>query len=89
MNKQELERRLNRKIKNLEVWFEPYAEAWKKETDDRGLFAIMYYDIIESLEQLKQLNECSEYLLFEVILPKINEDKRTLEEIRNHFVYKD
>ena len=49
----------------------------------------MYYDIIESLEQLKQLNECSEYLLFEVILPKINEDKRTLEEIRNHFVYKD
>ena len=89
MNKQELQRRLNRKIKNLQVWFEPYAEAWKKETDDRGLFAVMYYDIIEALEQLKQLNECSEYLLFEVILPKINEDKRTLEEIRNHFVYKD
>ena len=89
MNKQELERRLSRKIKNLQVWFEPYAEAWKKETDDRGLFAVMYYDIIDTLEQLKQLNECSEYLLFEVILPKINEDKRTLEEIRNHFVYKD
>ena len=68
MNKQELERCLNRQIKNFEVWFEPYAEAWKKETDNRGLFAIMYYDIIESLEQLKQLKKKKYfYFLFKTL----------------------
>ena len=87
MNKQELERRLERKIKNFRVWFEPYAENWKNETDDRGLFSEMYYEMIQALEQLKQLEECNEYLFFEVILHKMNEDKRTMEEIRNHFVY--
>ena len=87
MNKQELERRLERKIKNLQAWFEPYAEDWKNETDDRGLFSKMYYEMIQALEQLKQLDECSEYLFFEAILHKINEDKRTLEEIKNYFLY--
>ena len=87
MNKQELERRLERKIKNLQAWYEPQAEDWKNETDDRGLFSEMYYEMIQALEQLKQLDECSEYLYFEVILHKINEDKRTLEEIKNYFLY--
>ena len=87
MNKQELERRLERKIKNLQAWYEPQAEDWKNETDDRGLFSKMYYEMIQALEQLKQLEECSEYLFFEVILHKINEDKRTLEEIKNYFLY--
>ena len=87
MNKQELERMLNRKIKNLQAWFEPYAEDWKNETDDRGLFSKMYYEMIQALEQLKQLEECSDYLFFEVILHKINEDKRTLNEIKGYFLY--
>ena len=63
------------------------AEDWKNETDDRGLFSKMYYEMIQALEQLKQLDECSEYLFFEVILHKINEDKRTLEDIKNYFLY--
>ena len=87
MNKEQLERRLNSKIKRMKVWFEPYAEDWKNETDDRGLFSKMYYEMIQALEQLKQLEECSEYLFFDVISHKINEDKRTLEEIKNYFVY--
>ena len=87
MNKQELERRLERKIKNLQAWFEPYAEYWKNETDDRGLFSEMYYEMIEALEQLKQLDECSDYLLFDVIFHKINEDKTILNEIKGYFLY--
>ena len=79
--------RTRKKIKNLQAWFEPYAEDWKNETDDRGLFSKMYYEMIQALEQLKQLDECSEYLFFEVILHKINEVKRTLEEIKNYFLY--
>ena len=89
MNKQKLERRLERKIKNLQAWFEPYAEEWKNQTDDRGLFSEMYYEMIQALEQLKQLDECSEYLFFEVILHKINEDKRTLNEIKGYFYMKE
>ena len=88
MNKQELERRLERKIKNLQVWFESQAEDWKNQIDDRGLFSKMYYEMIQALEQLKQLHECSDYLFFNVILHKINEDKRTLEDIKNFFILK-
>ena len=86
MNNQELERRLNTKIKTLKVLYEPYAEQWKNETDDRHLYSIMYYDIIEALEQLKELNDCNDYLYFEVIMPKINDDKETLQEIRDYFL---
>ena len=89
MNKEQIERRLERKIKNLQTWFEPYAEDWKNETDDRGLFSKMYYEMIQALEQLKQLDECSEYLFFEVILHKLDEDKRTLEEIKTIFFMKE
>ena len=46
----------------------------------------MYYDIIEALEQLKDLKECNDYLYFEVIMPKINSDKETLQEIRDYFL---
>ena len=87
MNKQEQERRLERKIKNLQAWLEPYAEDWKNETDDRGLFSKMYYEMIQALEQIKQLEECSDYLLFDVIFHKINEDKATLNEIKGYFLY--
>ena len=87
MNKEELLERLENKERFIKRHYEEQAEDWKNETDDRGLFSKMYYEMIQALEQLKQLDECSEYLFFEVILHKINEDKRTLEEIKNYFLY--
>ena len=86
MNKEELLERLENKERFIIRHYGELAEDWKNETDDRGLFSKMYYDIIESLEQLKELNECSEYLYFEVIIPKINDDKETLREIREYFI---
>ena len=87
MNKEELLERLENKERFIKRHYGEQAEDWKNETDDRGLFSKMYYEMIQALEQLKQLEECSEYLFFEVILHKINEDKRTLEEIKNYFLY--
>ena len=87
MNKEELLERLENKERFIKRQYGAQAEDWKNETDDRGLFSEMYYEMIQALEQLKQLEECSEYLFFEVILHKINEDKRTLEDIKNYFIY--
>ena len=87
MNRQELLQKLTSKENFIKRYYGELAEKWKNETDDRGLFSKMYYEMIQALEQLKQLDECSEYLFFEVILHKINEDKRTLEEIKNYFLY--
>ena len=87
MNRVELLQRLTEKENFIKRHYGELAEEWKNETDDRGLFSKMYYEMIQALEQLKQLEECSEYLFFEVILHKINEDKRTLEEIKNYFLY--
>ena len=87
MNKEELLERLENKERFIKRHYGKQAEDWKNETDNRGLFSKMYYEMIQALEQLKQLEECSEYLFFEVILHKINEDKRTLEEIKNYFLY--
>ena len=87
MNKEELLERLENKERFINRHYGDQAEDWKNETDDRGLFSKMYYEMIQALEQLKQLDECSEYLFIEVILHKIIEDKRTLEDIKNYFLY--
>ena len=87
MNKQELLNKLTSKENFIKRHYGELAEEWKNETDDRGLFSKMYYEMLQALEQLKELNECSEYLYFEVIMPKINEDKKTLQEIKNYFLY--
>ena len=86
MNRQELLKRLSNKENFIKKYYGELAEQWKNETDDRHLYSIMYYDIIEALEQLKDLKECNEYLYFEVIMPKINDDKETLQEIRDYFL---
>ena len=85
MNKQELLERLENKERFIKRHYGEQAEKWKNETDDRHLYSIMYYDIIEALEQLKDLKECNEYLYFEVIMSKINDDKETLQEIEDYF----
>ena len=87
MNKEELLERLENKERFINRHYGDQAEDWKNETDDRGLFSKMYYEMIQALEQLKQLDECSEYLVVEVILHKIIGDKRTLEDIKNYFLY--
>ena len=87
MNKEELLQRLTSKENFIKRYYGELAEKWKNETDDRGLYSIIYNDIIECLEQLKQLNECSDYLYFEVIMPKINKDKKILQEIKDYFLY--
>ena len=87
MTRQELLKRLTNKENFIKKYYGELAEQWKIDTyDDRQLYSIMYYDIIEALEQLKDLKECNEYLFFEVIIPKINEDKKTLTEIRDYFL---
>ena len=85
MNRQELLQRITNKENFIKKYYGELAEQWKNETDDRHLYSIMYYDIIEALEQLKDLKECNDYLFFEVIIAKINDDKETLEEIRDYF----
>ena len=86
MTRQELLKRLSNKENFIKKYYGEFAEKWKNETDDRGLYSIMYYDIIEALEQLKDLKECNDYLFFEVIMSKINDDKETLQEIRDYFL---
>ena len=86
MNRQELLKRLSNKENFIKRHYGELAEQWKNETDDRHLYSIMYYDIIEALEQLKELKECNEYLFFEVIMSKINDDKETLQEISDYFL---
>ncbi len=88
MNKEELLHRLTIKENFIKRHYGELADKWIKETDDRGLYSIIYNEIIEALEQLKELDECSEYLLFEVILPKINKDKKQLQEIKEYFLSK-
>ena len=85
MNKEELLERLEIKERFIIRQYGELAEEWKNETDDRELFSRLYYDIIEALEQLKQLDECSDYLYFEVIMPKIIKDQKTLKEIKEYF----
>ena len=87
MNREEFLNKLTSKENFIKRHYGELAEKWKNETDDRGLYSELYYEMIEALEQLKQLYECSEYLFFEVILHVINEDKRTLDEIKNYFLY--
>ena len=86
MTRQELLKKITNKENFIKKYYGELAEQWKNETDDRHLYSIMYYDIIEALEQLKDLKECNEYLYFEVIIPKINDDKETLQEIRDYFL---
>ena len=86
MNRQELLKRLSNKENFIKKYYGEFAKEWKNETDDRHLYSIMYYDIIEALEQLKELKECNEYLFFEVIMSKINDDKETLQEISDYFL---
>ena len=86
MNREELIQRLTNKENFIKKYYGELAEKWKNETDDRRLFSIIYNDIIEALEQLKELNECSVYLYFLVIMPKINEDQKALREIREDFI---
>ena len=88
MNKEELLNRLTSKENFIIRHYGELAEEWKIETDDRGLFSYLYYDIIEALEQLKQLDDCSDYLYFEVIMPKIIKDQKTLREIKEYFLTK-
>ena len=86
MNKQELLQRLTNKENFIKNHYEELAEQWKNETDDRGLFSKMYYEMIQALEQLKQLEECSEYLFFDIIMTRICKDKKTLQEIKEYFL---
>ena len=86
MNRQEILKRLSNKENFIKKYYGEFAEEWKNETDDRHLYSIMYYDIIEALEQLKELKECNDYLFFEVIMHKINSDKKILQEIRDYFL---
>ena len=86
MNRQELLKRLSNKENFIKKYYGEFAEKWKNETDERQLYSIMYYDIIEALEQLKDLKECNDYLFFGVIIPKINADKESLQEIKDYFL---
>lgn len=88
MNKEELLHRLTSKQNFLKRHYGELAEEWKNETDDRGLFSIMYFDLLQGLEELKQLNGSSEYLFFEMIMPKIIKDQQTLREIKEYFLSK-
>ena len=87
MKREELLHRLTNKQNFIKRYYGEYVEEWKTKTDDRGLYCIIYNDIMEALGQLKQLEECSDYLYFEVIWPKINEDKKAMEEIKNYFLH--
>ena len=86
MNKEELLHRLTNKQNFLKRHYGEQAEDWKNETDVRGLFSKMYFDLFEGLEELKQLNECSDYLYYEMIMPKIIKDQKTLREIKEYFL---
>ena len=88
MNRQELLNRLTNKENFIKKYYGELAEQWKNETDDRGLFSIMYFDLLQVLEDLKQLNGCSEFLYFEMIVPKYNEVRKQLLEIREYFLTK-
>ena len=88
MNKSELLHRLTMKQNFIKKYYGELAEQWKNETDDRGLFSIMYFDLLQGLEELKQLNGCSQYLYFEMILPKYDKDRKQLLEIRDYFLSK-
>ena len=86
MNKEELLHRLTSKENFIKRYYGELAEKWKNESDDRGLYSIIYNDMIEAIEQLKQLEECSEYLFFEMIMPKIIKDQKKLREIKEYFL---
>ena len=88
MNKEELLNKLIIKENFIIRHFGELAEQWKNERDDRGLFSIMYFDLLEGIEKLKELNGCSEYLFFEMIMPKIIKDQKTLQEIKEYFICK-